>query len=272
MPARTLDQILSEVTARSDPSRNAILTQINDVPNQTAAQEQSLNAKLGQANENIMLDARRRGMGFSGVPIGEQTKYAATDYAPALANLRSTMTNRKTTLEQALAGIGSQDYATANDIYNQERAFEEQQRQFNLNYALQQAAERRAAASAGQSGFPLGGFGMSEVAAPQNSNSQAGAVKTDKTHQTAYNGVKNMLGSRDVGRIVREYNAILKSANNGNAVDKVKLELIAQLAPQMIKDSKYKQSSIAYLKQFAPQLFGNTVSAAALGNGGSLRF
>lgn len=140
--ARSLDQILAEVTARSDPQRQIVLSQISQLPTQQAADEASLGAKKDQAYEDIVSGARRRGLGFSGIPLGEQAKYNATEYAPAVANLKSTYGTRKSTLESALADIGSRDYSTAYDMFNQDRSFEEQQRQFNeqLTESRRQAA------------------------------------------------------------------------------------------------------------------------------------
>jgi hypothetical protein len=127
--ARSLDQILAEVSAQSDPQKQIVLSQIAGMPSQQAADESGLAAKKDQAYEDIVSGARRRGMGFSGIPLGEQAQYNATDYMPALANLRTSYGNRKSILESALADIGKSDYVTANDIYDKERSFEEQQRQ-----------------------------------------------------------------------------------------------------------------------------------------------
>lgn len=147
--SRTFDQVLADVTAQSDPQRQTVLNQIADLPNQQAAQTSAINAQKDQAYNDILSGARQRGLGFSGIPLGDQAKYAATTYAPALANLATSFNNQKNTLEGALASIGQNDYATANDISNQDRNFEEQQRQFNENLALQkQQAAAQAASNA----------------------------------------------------------------------------------------------------------------------------
>lgn len=160
--ARTFDQVLAEVTARSDPQRNIVLGQISQLPTQQVAEEAGLEAKKTQAFDDITAGARRKGLGFSGIPLGEQAKYTATDYAPAVANLKTSFSNRRGTLESALADIGRQDYTSAQDIYARDRAFEEQQRQFNE----QLAEQRRQAASQGN---PLSGLfgGGSKAAAPK---------------------------------------------------------------------------------------------------------
>lgn len=218
--ARSLDQILSEVTARSDPQRQTVLNQIADLPNQQAAQTAAIGAQKDQANEDILSSARQRGLGFSGIPLGEQAKYAATTYAPALANLGTSFNNQKGTLESALSQIGQNDYTTANDIFNKDRTFEEQQREFDA----QQATAARAAAAQNS---PFSGlFGGAMPQPPQ----QAPQPGPDPQTQTAYNDVQNLLG-KDAARIQREYLAIKKSAGFGNAYDKIKQALIEQLYP-----------------------------------------
>lgn len=210
--ARSLDQILAEVTARSDPQRNIVLGQISSLPTQQAADETSLGARKDQAYEDITSGARRRGLGFSGIPLGEQAKYAATEYAPALANLKTSYSGRKATLESALADIGRTDYSSAYDMFNHERSFEEQQRQFNENLAFQrqQAAAQQAAA---RSSSPSPSFG----GGPQ--------AQGDPLKLKAQSDVANLL-SKDAARIQRELNAIAQSASYGNTYDKLKLQLL----------------------------------------------
>lgn len=165
--ARSFQDVLAEVTAQSDPQRNIVLNQISQLPTQQAAEETSLNAQKDQAYQDITDSARRRGLGFSGIPLSEQAKYNATDYAPALANLKSTYSNRRSTLDSALADIGKQDYSTAYDIYNQDRNFEEQQRQFNENLAFQRAQLAAQNASNSSLAGLLGGGGSSSAPTAQ---------------------------------------------------------------------------------------------------------
>lgn len=152
--ARSLDQVLAEVTARSDPQRQIVLNQVSQLPAQQKAEESSLEAKKNQAYDDILGGARRRGLGFSGIPLSEQAQYNATEYAPAVANLKSSYSNRRSTLEAALADIGKNDYMSAQDIFNQDRSFEEQQRQFN-----EQLAESRRQAAKATAAVPSPTFG-----------------------------------------------------------------------------------------------------------------
>lgn len=169
--ARSLDQVLAEVTARSDPQRQVVLNQVSQLPTQQKAEESSLEAKKSQAYEDILGGARRRGLGFSGIPLSEQAQYNATEYAPAVANLKSSYSNRRSTLESALADIGKNDYMSAQDIFNQDRSFEEQQRQFN-----EQLAESRRQANMPVAGVPSPTFGggQAQGAAPQMARKQDG--------------------------------------------------------------------------------------------------
>lgn len=221
--ARSLDQILAEVTARSDPQRQIVLNQVSQLPAQQAADEASLAAKKDQAFEDITAGARRRGLGFSGIPLGEQAKYTATDYAPALANLKTSYGGRKATLESALADIGRSDYTTAYDIFDRERTFDENQRRYNL----EQGAASRAAASAGASqGNPFAGL-FGNIG---NSN-QPKATGPDQLTQRAYDAVQDLIGTKNASLIQKTYSAIKQSAGYGNAYDKIKLQLIEQLYP-----------------------------------------
>lgn len=145
--ARSFNDILAEVKAKSDPQRKIVLNQISSLPSQQKTEETSLAAKKDKAFDDIIGGARQRGLGFSGIPLGEQAEYAATEYAPAVANLKTSFGERRSTLESALADIGSQNYATAQDIFDRDRTFAESQRQFNENLRLQQQQARQAAAS-----------------------------------------------------------------------------------------------------------------------------
>lgn len=212
--ARSFDQVLAEVTSRSDPQRQLVLGQISQLPTQQAADEASLDAKQDLAHEDILAGARRRGLGFAGIPLGEQAKYNATEYAPAVANLKTSYGGRKATLESALAGIGQNDYSTAYSMFNQDRAFDEQQRQFNESLSAQQKA---AASQSNPFAGLFGGAGKAE--APPDSY-----ANVDK--QGATNAVKALLSTGNRDTINRTIAAITDSANRGNAYDRFKLELL----------------------------------------------
>jgi hypothetical protein len=147
--ARTIDAIIKEVSSRSDPQRQTILNQVADIPRQLEAEESGLRAQLATANDDITNNARRMGFkAFGGIPLGEQAEFAATEFAPALARLRTSTNDRRSTLESALNNIGSNDFSAAQDIFRDERDFAENQRRFAIQQ--QQAAAARSAASAEQ--------------------------------------------------------------------------------------------------------------------------
>lgn len=162
--ARSFQDVLAEVTARSDPQRKIVLDQVAALPGQQQADEAGLEAKKTQAFDDILGGARRRGIGFSGIPLGEQAKYTATEYAPAVANMKAGYNTRKGTLESALADIGKNDYGMAQDIFNRDRDYEFRQQQFEYQRQQDDLNRRAAAASArGANSFSpsLGGGGNS---------------------------------------------------------------------------------------------------------------
>jgi len=148
--ARTLEQIISELNPTFQPQVQSLQDRANLIPDQIASQEQGLNAKKDVAYQDIVDGARRRGVGFSGIPLGEQAKYAATDYAPALANLRQQGQQQAYSLQDAILGINERRDTLGQQIYQQEqdRAFQEQQ-----------AAAARAAAASPTFGYGSSGSG-----------------------------------------------------------------------------------------------------------------
>lgn len=150
--ARSLDQIMAELDPYYSGSRTAVKSQLEAAPAQQAADLAATDAKLAQANDNILSSARQRGLGFSGIPVGEQAKYAATEYAPAVANLNAKYVGQKNTLLDALSQNDRAQLTQAQGIFDSERNFAEQQRQFDAQMA--EAAKSRAA-----SGFSFGGLG-----------------------------------------------------------------------------------------------------------------
>ena len=161
MAARTLSQIISELNPTFNPQIKSVQQQQALIPGEIQAQETALNAKKDVAYEDILSGARRRGLGFAGIPLGEQAKYAATDYAPALAGLRSQGQQKAMSLQDAIFAIKERRDTLGQNIYQQEKDRAFQSREAALARA---DAARQAAASAG-SGFsptyttPTGGGG-----------------------------------------------------------------------------------------------------------------
>lgn len=130
--------------------RKLLNTQLSALPNQYAAQEAGLNAKLTQANDNILQSARGRGLGFSGIPIQEQAQYAATEYAPALANLKTQSEQNRLGILQSLNSLSRDQRSQAQSIFDANRNFAEQRRQFNEQQRL--AREQMARSGSGGGG------------------------------------------------------------------------------------------------------------------------
>lgn len=216
--ARTLDQILAELTPSYSGSENIIKQQQPALELAAQAEISGIDAKLTQANDSILGSARARGLGFAGIPVAEQAKYAATEYAPAIARVKSNQISQQSSLSEALNQLGRDKMSAAQGYYQQDLARDEQVRQFNeqMNFQREQAAaaERasRAAASAGAGSY-LGGGGYTA------------AVRTSgpTPAEQAYLNVQGFL-SKGKSAAESDYAATLKSANKGNALDKLKIE------------------------------------------------
>lgn len=241
--SRSFQDVLNEVSARSDPQRQIVLSQISQLPTQQAADEASLSAKKDQAYQDITDSARRRGLGFSGIPLGEQAKYNATDYAPALANLKTSYGGRKATLESTLADIGKNDYSSAYDIFNQDRAFEEQQRQFNENLAEQR---RQAAAQSNPLASLFGGNNPAPAPATVQQRIDKGFNFQDSSGKSISAARYAQLTGQDIREVLH---------NMGRQGDKYAAQLYNQLSkPGAIKD--FQDRPEVYKKLYSPIFWG----------------
>lgn len=146
--ATTLKSIMGELDKYYAPSSKLLNQQLAAIPKSTDAAVKGLDAKLAQANTNILDQSRARGLGFSGIPIQEQAQYAATEYAPALANLKSGAEQNRLGILESLNQLGRDRRGQAQSIYDTNRNFAEQQRQFNAQQALAREQMRRQAAQA----------------------------------------------------------------------------------------------------------------------------
>lgn len=238
MAVQTLNQIYRSLGNVYDPQAKLIRQQQADIPNQIAAEEKGLEARQTQAFGDILGGARQRGLGFAGIPLAEQAKYTSTEFLPALARLRQTGRQQATTLEEALLGINERRRTFAQQIREGDlqrnlalKQLREQQRQFNKNYKLQQqqmADARRASAGGGSGG---GGF------APTLTDLLGGGGKSKPltVKDQAYASVQKFLQGDDKS-IASDWNATFKSAQYGNKMDRLKLQLYAQARPDLFKD------------------------------------
>lgn len=150
MATRSLDQIVSSLGSVYDPQVQSIRNQQNLIPESVANEEKGLQAKQTQAFDDILGGARRRGMGFAGIPLAEQAKYTSTEFLPALARLRQDARQKQMSLEDAILGINERRNTSAQQIYQNELNLDEQRRQFDENLRFQReqmAAQQRAAAA-----------------------------------------------------------------------------------------------------------------------------
>lgn len=191
--ARSFEQVLHEVNKTSDPQKNTVLKQIADLPRQMKAEEAGLKATQNQAFDEILAGSRRRGLGFSGIPLGEQAQYTATQFLPAVARLRTSVNDRRTSLEGVLNDIGRQNYLTAQDIFARDRAFEEDRRRFEL----QQAEARRASAASATPAWLqalLGGQQQGEVVDDEEAAYQAYLRQQQAREERAVQQLRNNKG------------------------------------------------------------------------------
>ena len=177
--ARSLDQILAELQPGYSGSENIIKVQQQSLQPAAEAEEAGLRAQLTQANDGILANARQRGLGFAGIPVAEQAKFAATEFAPALARVKSNQIQQSTGLAESLNQLNRDKLTAAQGIYQQDLNRDEQQRQFNEQLRAQREAEERqatAARAASGAGMSLGIGGR--AAAPQQAASAAPSLQS----------------------------------------------------------------------------------------------
>lgn len=129
MAARTLSQIIAELNPTFQPQVKSLQERANLIPGQIKAEESGLQAKQGEAFNSILGGARQRGLGFAGIPLGEQAKYTATEYLPALARLRQSGREQAMSLQDAILGVNERRDTLGQQIYQTEQNRAAQERQ-----------------------------------------------------------------------------------------------------------------------------------------------
>lgn len=117
--ARSLEQILGELDTVYNPVRTTYNNQITALQPAQDAELAGLDNTKNQAFGDIVTQANRRGVAFGGIPLGEQATYLGSNYLPAVANLKTTYTSKRNTLEQAIAQSQLEERLKGYDIYNQ---------------------------------------------------------------------------------------------------------------------------------------------------------
>lgn len=165
MAVKSVEQINKELGSIYDPQVQSIQQRKTLIPQQLQAEESGLQAKQTQAYDEILGGARRRGLGFSGIPLGEQAKYNSTEYMPALARLRQGAREQEMSLADAIMKINQDRFGMANQLQRYSVEDDRWERQFaedRRRYEEQLAEARRSAAAAarGGGGFSLSGLGL----------------------------------------------------------------------------------------------------------------
>lgn len=188
MAVRTLDQILGELGSVYDPQINSIRTQQAAIPGQQASEEAGLQAKQTQAFDDILGGARRRGMGFSGIPLGEQAKYTSTEFLPAIARLRTATKQQATSLEDMINQINERRTTTALGLRQQDIDNDLRERQFQAQLAEAAEARRVAAAGSGGGFSPSYGGGGGSLGGGKPTASAQMQQRADKGFNFQFNG------------------------------------------------------------------------------------
>lgn len=257
MQPRALDQILAELNPIYQPQVDLYRQRQADIPGQIASEEAGLEAKKNVAFDSILGGARQRGLGFSGIPLGEQAKYTATDYLPAVAKLRQSGRQQAQSLEEALLGINERKQTAAMGMrqYEQQRYDQHMEQLRREEEARRQQAEAQRAAGAGAFAPTMGGGAMPGKAV-------AGAATPPKIHplqQDAFNDVNSRIQSGlNPQQLMSDYLATASSARNGNQRDLYKLQIYRALRPDLFKT--------VYPWEASGGKYGQTA------NSGSLRF
>jgi hypothetical protein len=203
MAARTLEQIINELNTSSQPQIDSMRNRKQGLAGELQADEQALAGQQNRAFTQITDGARRRGLGFSGIPLGEQAQYASDVYLPSLTRARNDFRNRELSLEDAIQGVFSNNRSQGQSIYQAEQDRAEQIRQYNENMAFQREQAARAARAAAGNGAPawlqalLGG-----------SQSQATADDADARYRA-------WLASQRGLKVNTNYAPVVSSGKNG---------------------------------------------------------
>lgn len=219
-PTRSLDDIIASLNSVYQPQIGLIQQQQAALPQQAQTQTDALSAKKDQAFGDIVNGARQRGLGFSGIPLGDQAKYLSTDYLPAIANLQTASNQQATSLQQAILQLQQQQNTQGQSIYQSE-----QDRAASLEAAREAAAAQNSAYS--------GLFG-GQTPSPTTPTSAA----VDPLKQQATSALFSLFGTNNQSLIQNTVNAIKKSASYGNTYDQLKLQLIQSLHPEYLTPQK----------------------------------
>ncbi len=226
--ATTLDQVIASLNSVYQPQVAAIEQRRASIPGQIAEQEKGLQAKQETAFGDILNGARRRGTGvaFGGIPLSEQARYTATEFLPALTNLRRAGVEQETSLADAINKIKADQFQQATGLYQFQQNYELQQQQMaeqRRQFDLQQKA---AAKAAGAFNPTLGGAPGQAPGGAAPASPAAKTLSGGKSLQDAATALQGLLGTNNASIIRKTLVAIQSSAQRGNTYDQAKLQII----------------------------------------------
>lgn len=268
MQPRSLQSILSELSSSYDPQIKSLRQRQTLIPQQIADEEKGLRAQEQDYYDNtIMSDARRRGIGFGGIPIGERARYGATQFLPALARARQSGREQALNLEDAILGVQERRNTTAQQMRQGDLSRYDQNRQFNANMKLQReqmaAQERQAAAArsmAAQQAIPR-----------MDGNNQQPNAGFPKGMTPRSNALGNFTGFNFVGKNKKPVSAVVFAAQNKIPIGELLYEMgssgdpMAKSAYNWVKsiqgsdlwNSGQWKNTPAYTQTFAPIFWGS---------------
>lgn len=250
--ARTLDQILAELAPTYAPQEETIRRRQALIPQTVNADIEEAKARQSQAYEDILGGARRRGLGFSGIPLGEQAKYASTVFAPEVLRARARGSEQALSLEEALLGVQERRRAQADQIRQMEldRQFQAEQQAENRRASARAAASQASATYGALSSMMGGGqqsTGMSRKA-------DGGFAFTDAQG----NPVSAATYAQNQGLDIRDV-----IYQMGQAGDKY----AQTVYNQMINDPFIDRNLAQYARQYSPLFWGASIPRAARQSG-----
>lgn len=222
-----LGQIQKQLSVANRPIIRNLKGQIGATKAEQQAFTKGLEAQQGRAFGQITQGASNRGLLFSGIPLGEQAEYTATEFLPALARGKAGFAEQRGNIRNQLLGLNKDTLAQAMAIREQQLSRFEQARQFQeqLEESRRQAAAARAAASSG--GF--GGFDVGDTPADDNPADGASAGGGGVAQQAQANLNAILARGRDYNSLRSDMLATLNSAKRGNKVDQAKYQMYKEM-------------------------------------------
>ena len=210
--ARTLDQIIKELDPTFSGQRKTLNDRANLIPGQIKAEEAGLEAKQGQAFNQILGGARQRGLGFSGIPLGEQAQYTATEFLPAIARLRQSGREQAMSLQDAILGINERRDTLGQQIFQTEQDRAAQERQASQARAAQAQATFGAFNSLG-----LGGEGGAQASTrPQIQRTKNGGFNFFDAYGEPVNAAEYVALNREAGGQLGYRQLLSRMAKDGD--------------------------------------------------------